>query len=167
MPKALPLWLYRRPDQRQLLQTPAQPVSFEAYSEPALTKLFEQMTVTMYKANGIGLAAPQIGHSLQLAVIAAEVTADHQPLILINPVINNASQETDVVEEGCLSIPEVYGLVARPIRVQVTYFDVRGQPHTVQAEQLHARVIQHEIDHLQGRLFIDRATSITKGKEKL
>lgn len=167
MPKTLPLWLYQNPSQRRFLTSPALPVDIGVETTASFKILIDQMMATMYKANGVGLAAPQIGQSLQLAVIASEVTPDQQPLILINPKIISASQDMDTVEEGCLSIPGVYGLVPRPIQVTVTYMTSDGQPAKVIARDMHARVIQHEIDHLHGRLFIDRATSITKGKDLL
>jgi peptide deformylase len=115
------------------------------------------MLQTMYSEDGIGLAAPQVAIQKQLIVIDCEPdNAANPPLILINPVIKQFSREECVDREGCLSIPRVYLDVKRPQVVEVTYKDEYGRPQTLQANELLARVIQHEVDHLNGVLFIDR-----------
>ena len=111
-----------------------------------LNDLFE----TMYAAQGIGLAAPQVGRRERIAVI----DVDEQPLVFINPeILSRDSSARD--EEGCLSIPEVYGEVERPAEVTVRALDREGNPFELSASGLLARCIQHEIDHLDGKLFID------------
>jgi len=120
-------------------------------------KLLHDMEETMYAAEGVGLAAPQVGVSERLIV----VDDGDGPIHIINPEIIEA--EGSVVDrEGCLSIPGVAGYVERSERVAVTGLDGRGRPLRLNAEGLLARILQHEIDHLDGILFIDKATSITR-----
>lgn len=117
---------------------------------PELRKLIDDMFETMYAAKGIGLAAPQIGRLERLSVI----DVDDQRFVLINPEIVTADGKAKG-EEGCLSIPEVYGDVERPAHVVVRAIDGDGRPYEVDANELLARCLQHEIDHLHGKLFID------------
>ena len=115
-----------------------------------LRSLIDDMFETMYAAKGIGLAAPQVGRNERLAVI----DVDDQPLVLINPEIVSA-EGTIKAEEGCLSIPEIYGDVERASRVVVRAVDRQGKGFEVEGRELLARCLQHEIDHLHGKLFLD------------
>ena len=117
---------------------------------PELQKLIDDMFETMYAAKGIGLAAPQVGRTERVAVIDVE-GAKH---VIINPeiVLREGSQKG---EEGCLSIPDIYADVERAMRVIVRAQDREGQPTEIDASELLARCLQHEIDHLHGKLFID------------
>jgi peptide deformylase len=115
-----------------------------------LRALIDDMFETMYAAKGIGLAAPQIGRTERITVI----DVDENPLVLINPEIVVTEGKTRE-EEGCLSIPDIYGDVDRAKRVVVRALDRYGKPFEIDAEDLLARCMQHEIDHLHGRLFID------------
>jgi peptide deformylase len=117
---------------------------------PELQQLIDDMFETMHAAEGIGLAAPQVGRSERVTVIEI----DGERLVLINPEIVHADGKARG-EEGCLSIPEVYADVDRSARVVVEALDRDGQPITVEATDLLARCLQHEIDHLHGKLFID------------
>lgn len=122
-----------------------------------IRKLVREMLQTMYSADGIGLAAPQIAVHKQVIVIDCEPdNATTQPLILINPVIKEASADITVAQEGCLSIPGVYMDVKRPEMIDVSYRDEQGRPQRLMATELLARAIQHEMDHLNGVLFVDR-----------
>lgn len=116
-----------------------------------LRQLADDMLETMYAARGIGLAAPQIGRTERLAV----VDLDEEPLVLFNPQIVKADGPVEKAEEGCLSIPEVYGDVERPTHIVVRYLDRDGTEIEREAGDLLARCIQHEVDHLEGKLFID------------
>ncbi len=116
-----------------------------------LRALAANMFETMYVAKGIGLAAPQIGRPERIAV----VDVDQQPLVIINPEIVSADAKTAKAEEGCLSIPDIYGDVERPTGVRVRALDLEGTPFELEATELLARCLQHEIDHLHGKLFID------------
>lgn len=164
----LPIWTIFKPAQRTFLTTAAEPVSADLFSTKELTKLVKDMIETMKKSNGVGLAAPQIGKSIRLAVISRQADPSlRQDLVLINPKIRQANGGTERDEEGCLSIPGVFGVVPRPARVEVDAFDMNGNKFTLAASGLLARVVQHEIDHLNGTLFLDRAEEITQGAEKL
>jgi peptide deformylase len=115
------------------------------------------MLQTMYSADGIGLAAPQVGIHKQLITIDCEPDKPEAlPLVLINPTIKSYGKTCGKDQEGCLSIPGVYLDVERPDTVEVAYKDEFGRPRTLKADGLVARVIQHEMDHLSGVLFVDR-----------
>ncbi len=138
----------------RVLRQPAKRVS---KVDDKLRTLITQMLQTMYSADGIGLAAPQIGVNKQLIVIDCEYDdPDSPPLVLINPKILRSSQQTCGSDEGCLSVPGVYLEVVRPEAIEVSYKDENGKPQKLQASELLARVIQHEMDHLNGVMFVDR-----------
>lgn len=113
--------------------------------------LVASMFETMYLAKGIGLAAPQVGRSERVAVI----DVDGQKFAIINPEIVTSASKTAKSEEGCLSIPDVYGDVERPQSVKVRALDVDGKEFEIEADELLGRCLQHEIDHLHGKLFLD------------
>ena len=115
-----------------------------------IRRLAADMIETMHVAQGIGLAAPQVGRTERLTV----VDVDEHKLVLINPEILH-TDGTAKAEEGCLSIPDIYGDVERPAQVRVRALDVNGDPLEIDADGLFARCLQHEIDHLHGKLFID------------
>jgi peptide deformylase len=139
------------PDKR--LKTVAKPVG--AVNDE-IRRLAADMLETMYDAPGIGLAAPQIGRLLRVvAMDLAEKNEPPAPLVLINPEIEWQSEERATYNEGCLSLPEIYADIERPARVRFKYIDLAGQPHTQEAEGLLATCVQHEIDHLNGVLFVD------------
>lgn len=142
----------------------------EEIALPAIQELIEHMRDTMRDAPGVGLAAPQVGLPIQLAVvedrteyltgIAPELLAERERepvpfLVLINPDIVEYSQETVEFFEGCLSVAGFSALVKRSRRVSVEYLDEQGRPQRLQASGWFARILQHEIDHLNGRLYID------------
>jgi peptide deformylase len=118
----------------------------------------EAMIDTMFEQAGVGLAGPQVGLEKRLLVaLQMEDPDDNEapPIVMVNPEILERSQENWVYEEGCLSIPGIRGDVTRPERVRVRYQDVDGRSHEIEVDAMFARVIQHEIDHLDGKLFID------------
>ena len=115
-------------------------------------RLIDDMFETMHAAHGIGLAAPQVGRTERIAVVEVEGT---QPLALVNPQVISSSSRQDKSEEGCLSIPDVFGDVERPESVVVRALDREGRAIEISATGLLARCLQHEIDHLNGKLFID------------
>ncbi len=130
--------------------------------------LIPHMIDTMIAEHGIGIAAPQVGDNIRVAIIHQDADPSlSEHLAIINPKIFSVSKEIDEDTEGCLSIPKVEGMVPRHRKIKVRYTDVNGQEHKIKATGLFARVLQHEIDHLDGVLFIDRATNITKGKDLL
>ena len=142
--------------------------------DPTLGRLVEEMVDTMHEAGGIGLAAQQIGKALQLCVVdLRDADAEFKweldgakpplelfmPMALANPVVTVAKPATEVAfEEGCLSFPKIRGDVTRPEKITVRYHDQYGVPHVLTCDGLLARCIQHEVDHLNGVLFIDRMT---------
>ena len=122
-----------------------------------LPKLLKDMWSTLESVKGVGLAAPQVGLNLRLSVVDVRPEGKSRRLVLINPEI--ISHEGSVFEEeGCLSLPGLYAKIRRWARVRLCALDVRGRPYEVQAEGLLARVFQHEVDHLDGKLFIDYLT---------
>jgi peptide deformylase len=134
-----------------------QPAKRIAKIDQSVRDLVKEMIETMHAENGIGLAAPQVGIHKQLLVVDCDPENDAIPaLALINPQIKKSSKEVCVMEEGCLSIPGVYLDVTRPKSIEVTYKDENGRPQKLKASGLLARVIQHEMDHLNGVLFVDR-----------
>jgi peptide deformylase len=116
-----------------------------------LRALVASMFETMYLAKGIGLAAPQVGRTERVAVI----DVDGQKFAIINPEIVTSASKTSKSEEGCLSIPDVYGDVERPERVKVRALDLDGKEFEIEADELLGRCLQHEIDHMHGKLFLD------------
>ena len=123
----------------------------------ALIKLADDMLETMYDAPGIGLAAPQIGVLERLIVMdcAKKEGEEPDPIIMVNPLITASSAEKIVYEEGCLSIPEHFAEITRPEFVQVEWVDLDGKQHSEEFNGLKSICVQHEIDHLNGKLFID------------
>ena len=134
--------------------------SFDA----GLRKLADDMLETMYDAPGIGLAAPQIGVLRRLIVVDCIKNDDEppRPIAMVNPAVTWASAITSVYEEGCLSIPEQYAEVERPSEVDVAWCDVTGASHSERFGGLWATCVQHEIDHLNGRLFIDYLSGLKR-----
>lgn len=116
-----------------------------------IRQLVKDMFDTMYLAKGIGLAAPQVGRTERIAI----VDVDENPFVIINPEIIETSGKPSKSEEGCLSIPDVYGDVERPARVRVRALDIEGKTFEIEAGDLLGRCLQHEIDHLHGKLFLD------------
>ena len=124
--------------------------------DAALLELAEYMLATMYDAPGIGLAAPQVGISRRLIVMDPSRDEDpKEPLIMVNPVILERSTELRTHEEGCLSIPDVMAEVERPAAARVAYVDEKGKKREKTLEGIWSTLVQHEIDHLNGILFID------------
>ena len=133
-----------------ILRKKAEPV---AEINDEIRKLADDMIETMIEANGVGLAGPQVNKSLRIFVAMAD---DDVKRVFINPQIIKTSEEVGEYEEGCLSIPQVYESITRPVRVTVQAFNEKGRPFTLDADGLLARIIQHEYDHLDGILYIDR-----------
>lgn len=144
-----------------VLRTAAQPVEdFDSDLRALVTDMFE----TMYHAEGVGLAAPQIGLSRRILVIDTrrEDDPDGGRLALVNPEIVAVSRDTEKASEGCLSIPGLEEFVERPSAVEVRGFDPDGNEVTIEADDLLGRALQHEIDHLDGVLFLDRVSALKR-----
>jgi len=152
--------ILRYPDPR--LHKIAQPVS--VFDERIKT-LVRDMAETMYEAPGIGLAATQVDVHEQVIVI--DTSDEHNQLrAYINPEILWASEEKQIYDEGCLSVPGIYDGVERPMRVKVRAFDVDGQPFEVDADGLLAVCIQHEMDHLKGKVFVEYLSPLKRNRIK-
>jgi len=154
--------ILRFPDPR--LKTVATPVE---KIDDSIRRLARDMAETMYEAPGIGLAATQVDVHLRVIVIDSSETRD-QLLVLINPELED-SEGVQVCEEGCLSVPGIFDKVERAQRVVVRYLDTQGQKQTVAAEGLLAVCLQHEMDHLEGRVFVEHLSLLkqTRIKAKL
>jgi peptide deformylase len=137
-----------------VLKKVSAPVDYEAIREE-LPKLLKDMWATMYSVRGVGLAAPQIGLNIRLSVIDVKPDGKSHKLVLINPEILKL-EGTVNDEEGCLSVPGVYSKLVRAARATIRAWDEHGKPYEMTGEGLLARAFQHEIDHLDGKLFVDR-----------
>jgi peptide deformylase len=146
------------PDPR--LRTVAAPV---VTFDDALQVLVDNMFETMYDAPGIGLAATQVDVHRRLLVIDVSEERD-QPLVFINPEIEVIEEECEEYDEGCLSVPGFYETVSRPRKVRVKALDRHGEAFTMEPEGLLAVCVQHEIDHLDGKLFVDYLSSLKRGR---
>ncbi len=152
-----------------ILRQPARPLERNEIGSPEIERLIENMIETMHEYGGIGLAAPQVHQSLQLALIEFSGDSERypdmgdQPLgVFINPRITVTDAEEQGFWEGCLSVPELRGLVQRPRGIRVDYLDRQGKAKVVEASGFLATVFQHELDHLAGKLFVDRMKDMTK-----
>ena len=126
-------------------------------------KLINDLFETMYVSNGIGLAAVQIGILKRILVVDVSTKDEkNQPIVLINPVIKNLSNDTSVYEEGCLSIPETFIEIERPKICEVEYIDEKGSKKNLECDGLLSTCIQHEINHLDGKLIIDHLSKLKK-----
>lgn len=154
------LSILRYPDQR--LHKIAAPVT---EFNQQLKKLIDDMAETMYDAPGIGLAAPQVNIHKQLAII--DISENRDDLrVLINPKIISASTEKAVFEEGCLSVPDIYEEIERPAQIIVQAFDIHAKPFELKAEGLMAVCVQHELDHLNGFVFVDYLSQLKRNRIK-
>jgi peptide deformylase len=148
------------PDKR--LRQVSQPVK---KIDAGIRTLVEDMFASMYDAPGIGLAAIQVGAPKRVVTMDLAKKEDpRNPQVFINPEILWASEEKATYEEGCLSIPEYYGDVERPAQVKVKYLDLEGKPLEIEANGLLATCLQHEIDHLNGVLFIDHLSKLKRDR---
>ena len=150
---------------QETLRTPANRI---VKVDDSIRKLAKEMLITMYSAKGIGLAAPQVGIQKRILVIDLNFEDPNEPPnVFINPEIISSSASLDTYEEGCLSIPGVYLNVVRPSSIKLSYRDEMGRPKKMNADGLMARCIQHEIDHLNGVLFVDKVTNQDELKKQL
>jgi peptide deformylase len=148
------------PDKR--LRLVSEPVK---HIDGGVRKLIDDMFETMYRAPGIGLAAIQIGVAKRVVTMDLSKKEDnHEPQVFINPEIVWKSDQTAIYEEGCLSIPDYYEEVERPKEVKVKYLDCDGNPAEIEANGLLATCLQHEIDHINGVLFIDHLSKLKRDR---
>ena len=148
-----------------VLREPAEEIADRSLITP---RFIEDMFETMYSSDGVGLAAPQVGRNLRLFVVDASPNADDDPRladfkkVFINPEIYERSEEEVLMGEGCLSVPGIHEEVYRPERIRIRYLDENWQEHDEEWDGFAARVIQHEYDHLDGVMFVDRLSPLRK-----
>jgi len=147
----------------KILHKKSEPVKASSILSAKFKKLITDMAETMLAKDGVGLAAPQIGESIRVIV----VNTKDGVLPLINPEIKKKSWRQETDEEGCLSVPGVYGYVKRPANIEVSGLTQTGEKIDLKAKGLLARVIQHEVDHLDGILFIDKAKRLKQTIQEL
>lgn len=152
-----------------LLREQSRKIKEEEFGSKYLKDLIKDMSETMADAGGIGIAAPQIGELVQVAIVGIEkdnprydTEVEFEEEVIINPVIEYLSDEVSGNWEGCLSVPGLRGYVERPAEVRVTYRDIDGNQKEIHSDDFVAIVLQHELDHLFGKLYVDRITDITK-----
>jgi peptide deformylase len=144
-----------------VVRTAAKPVPRDAFADRAFQKLIDDMRETMYEYQGVGVAAPQVHEGLRLAVIEVPGSDDRSQAevpftVLANPVITPLGDELENGWEGCLSVPDLRGVVPRFKRLRLEALDRDGKPYAAEATDFFARVIQHECDHLDGHVYVDR-----------
>ncbi len=161
----LPIYLYGS----EILRAKAKEVDIEAKdAAPELKKFIADMWETMEKADGVGLAAPQVGRPVRVLIVDGTLLSDDMPELkdfkraMINPVLIEESQETCEFSEGCLSIPDIHAAVERPSKIKVSYYDSDLVKHEETLDGFACRMVQHEMDHLDGVLFTDRTPPIRK-----
>ena len=142
-----------------VIRAVAKPVPKQAFRDPLFQRLIDDMRETMYEYEGVGLAGPQVHESWRLAVIelaGSEDRAEVPFMVLVNPVITPLSDERETAWEGCLSVPDLRGAVPRLKQLKLDALDRDGKPYSLEASDFFARVIQHECDHLDGCVYLDR-----------
>ncbi len=159
----LPIYIYGQPVLRKVTE------DIEPENYPKLNELIDNMFETMYHADGVGLAAPQVGLTDRIFVVdLSPVASEEHPefrdfkRVFINAHITERSGEMELIEEGCLSIPGIHEKVPREGEIRIEYFDEHMQPHNERYSGYMARVIQHEYDHLDGKLFVDKISPLRK-----
>jgi len=161
----LPIYTYGQPVLRKETQTIDK-------DYPHIKELVDNMFETMYKAEGVGLAAPQVGLPIRLFIVDGNEVANNYPeckdfkRVMINPEITYRSDETIALEEGCLSFPGIHEKVIRPVNIQVEYFDEEFVKHEESLSGFTARIVQHENEHLYGHVFIDSISPIRRQLNK-
>ncbi len=156
-----PIYIYGQP----VLRKVAEDIPLDY---PNLQELIDNMYETMFRADGVGLAAPQIGLAIRVVTIGLDALSEDNPEFkgfkraYINPHIIETSGDEVAMEEGCLSVPGIHESVKRPSKIRVVYLDEQLQPHDEWVEGFLARVMQHEFDHLDGHVFVDRVSPIRR-----
>lgn len=156
----------------KVLRATAEPIPLKEIASPAIKKILKDMSAALAKEeDGVAIAAPQIGVSLRIFVVSGRIMTEEgekvkDDLVFINPVITGASKKKVEMDEGCLSVRWLYGKVKRSDKVTVEAYDEKGKKFTRHGSGLWAQIFQHEIDHLDGVLFIDKAKDLTEMRPK-
>ncbi|MCF6276486.1 MAG: peptide deformylase [Candidatus Magasanikbacteria bacterium] len=144
----------------EILTTRSREVDLDFVVSKEAKKLIKDMVETMYNADGVGLAAPQIGKEIRLCIITKQFTPDKKDLVMFNPTWEKTSRKKVSDTEGCLSVPHTFGKVKRMKNIKVKAVNEKGEEFSFEADGFFARIIQHEVDHLNGELFIFKAKNI-------
>ncbi len=158
----LPIYVYGA----DVLRENAKEIDFANYE--GLQELIANMQETMEKADGVGIAAPQVGLAIRLLIVDGAPFGEDDPelaafrRVMINPVLLEESEETADYNEGCLSVPDIHADITRPAKIKVKYLNGNGEEVTEELDGFKCRMVQHEMDHLNGKMFVDRATPIRK-----
>lgn len=158
----LPIYIYGT----EVLRAVAEPIDVNTY--PNLQQLIDNMQETMESADGVGIAAPQVGLAIQLLIVDGAPFGEDDPelaafkRVMINPVVLEESEETAEYSEGCLSVPNIHADITRPAKIKVKYLDREGKEMIEEFDGFKCRMVQHEMDHLIGKMFVDRASAIRK-----
>ena len=158
----LPIYVYGA----EVLRENAKEIDYASYE--GLQELIANMQETMEKADGVGIAAPQVGLAIRLLIVDGAPFGEDDPelaafrRVMINPVVLEESEETADYNEGCLSVPDIHADITRPAKIKVQYINDKGEEVTEELDGFKCRMVQHEIDHLDGKMFVDRATPIRK-----
>lgn len=158
----LPIYVYGA----EVLRETAKEIDYAGYE--GLQELIANMQETMEKADGVGIAAPQVGLAIRLLIVDGAPFGEDDPelaafrRVMINPQLLEASEETAEYNEGCLSVPDIHADITRPAKIKVKYLNQNGEEVTEEFDGFKCRMIQHEMDHLDGKMFVDRATPIRK-----
>lgn len=152
------LTVLKHPEKK--LRIPGEKVTPELLSSRNIQQFIDDLIDTMLADDGIGIASTQVGRALRIFILGGKTKGDAR--CFVNPVITSFSSKKTYLEEGCLSVPGVYGLVLRPAKVRLKALDRNGKKIDIKASGLTAKVFQHEVDHLNGILFIDKAEKITE-----
>lgn len=163
-----PIWTIENKKEERFLRKRPADFDFSKYTEKELRELITTMRSIMRRANGVGLSANQVGLDIQLFVAGIPQQKGKPKFYAIfNPKIEKPSKEHIAMEEGCLSVPNMWGVVSRPKEIIITGFDKHKKPIRIRATGLLARVFQHEVDHLNGIVFIDKAQSVYTRTEEI
>lgn len=146
----------------QTLHQRSVPVAREEIGTPGFQEFLDDLILTMHAAGGVGIAAPQVGNNLRVFVVDNKADVE----VYINPEIEMLSESMLESEEGCLSVPGIWGVVPRAKRIRLKALNRHGRRSEVEAKGFHAIVLQHEFDHLEGVLFVDKALKTTKGTDR-
>ena len=149
-----------------VLRERAKEIDFSTYEN--LQETIDNMQQTMENADGVGIAAPQVGLAIRLLIVDGKPFGEDDPelaafrRVMINPVLVEESEETADYSEGCLSVPDIHADITRPAKIKVQYINQEGAEVTEEFDGFKCRMVQHEMDHLDGKMFVDRATPIRK-----
>ncbi|MBI2411079.1 MAG: peptide deformylase [Candidatus Kerfeldbacteria bacterium] len=160
---SLRIYTIQEPEVRQ----ESTPISVEELRQPAMQQFANDLIEAMIRFQGIGIASCQVGRTIRMVVITKEYTEEKEHLVLVNPRLVSVAEKTSVLEEGCLSVPGVFGPVERPSKVRVKALSRNGEPLDIKAKGMLARILQHEIDHINGILFVDKASTIRETQEEI